>query len=290
MQITSRQDTLCTITNTVCAAFLPEQPLPRQNRLLAALPAADYERLAPHLGLVMMPLGWTVHESGDAQSEAYFPATSIVSHLYVTDQGSSTQIALVGNEGAVGLAVFMGGGSAPGRATVYGAGYAYRLTSSVLKAEFSRGGSLQQLLLRYTQALMTQVMQTAVCNRHHAVEQQLCRLLLVSLDRSSSNKLTLSHELAAAMLGVRREAITGAAGRLRAAGLIRYSRGRIGVLDRTKLEARVCECYAVVKREYDRLLPQAPRPSARNPSEVPSVSDRHGLPSGSRASDPVAQV
>jgi CRP-like cAMP-binding protein len=228
---------------------------PRQNHLLAALPETGYERLLPHLELVPLPLGWAVYEAGDAQGYVYFPATSIVSLLYVMEDGSSAEIAVVGNEGLVGIALFMGGESTPSRAVVQSAGFGYRLRASVLKTEFGRGGDLQHLLLRYTQALITQMAQTAVCNRHHSVEQQLCRWLLLSLDRLPANELTMTQELIANMLGVRREGVTEAAGKLQAKGLIHYSRGKIIVLDRPKLEARVCECYAVVKREYGRLLP-----------------------------------
>jgi len=228
---------------------------PRQNQLLAALPAADYARLLPHLELVPLPLGWAVYESGDAQGYVYFPTNSIVSLLYVMEDGSSAEIAVVGHEGVVGIALFMGGETTPSRAVVQSAGCGYRLRASVLKTEFGQAGELQHLLLRYTQALITQMAQTAVCNRHHALEQQLCRWLLLSLDRLASNELTMTQELIANMLGVRREGVTEAAGHLQAAGLIHYSRGKITVLDRPKLEAKVCECYAVVKREYGRLLP-----------------------------------
>jgi CRP-like cAMP-binding protein len=228
---------------------------PRQNELLAVLPPADFERVASHLELVPLPLGWAVYESGDTQGYLYFPTTSIISLLYVMADGSSAEIAVVGNEGVVGIALFMGGASTPSRAVVQSAGYGYRFRASSLKTEFGHGENLQHLLLRYTQALITQMAQTAVCNRHHSVEQQLCRWLLLSLDRLSSNELTMTQELIANMLGVRREGVTEAAGHLQAAGLIHYSRGKISVLDRPKLEARVCECYAVVKREYDRLLP-----------------------------------
>ena len=232
-----------------------DRPLtPKQNHLLAALPEADYERLLPQPDLVGLPLGWAVYESGSAQGYEYFPTNSIVSLLYVMEDGSPAEIAVVGNEGVVGISLFMGGESTPSRAVVQSAGYAYRLTGSLLKGEFERGGPLQHLLLRYTQALITQMAQTAVCNRHHAVEQQLCRWLLLSLDRLPSNEITMTQELIANMLGVRREGVTEAAGHLQAAGLIHYSRGKISVLDRLKLEAQVCECYAVVKREYDRLL------------------------------------
>jgi len=228
---------------------------PKQNHLLAALPADDYTRLAPDLELTPMPLGWAVYESGGHLSYVYFPTTSIVSLLYVMESGASAEIAITGNEGLVGISLFMGGESTPSRAVVQSAGNGYRLRASVLKREFALGGNLQHLALRYTQALITQMAQTAVCNRHHTIEQQLSRWLLLSLDRLPSNELTMTQELIANMLGVRREGVTEAAGRLQADGLIHYSRGKITVLDRPKLEARVCECYAVVKKEYDRLLP-----------------------------------
>ena len=229
-------------------------PSPKQNHLLAALPAADYERLLPHLDLVTMPLGWVVYESGSEEKYEYFPTTSIVSLLHVLQDGSSAEIAVVGNEGVVGIALFMGGDTMPSRAVVQGTGVGYRLRSGVLKKEFERGGDLQHLLLRYTQALITQMAQTAVCNQLHSLDQHLCRWLLVSLDRLPSNELTMTQDLIANMLGVRREGVTVAASHLQSAGLIHYSRGKITVLDRPKLEKRVCECYAVVKREYDRLL------------------------------------
>jgi CRP-like cAMP-binding protein len=230
---------------------------PKQNHLLAALPAADYERLLPDLEQVALGLGWALCESGSQQEYVYFPTTSIVSLLNVMNDSSSAEIAVVGNDGVVGIALFMGGESTPSRAVVQSAGYAYRLKGSLLKGEFERGGRLQYLLLRYTQALITQMAQTAVCNRHHAVEQQLCRWLLLSLDRLPSNELIMTQTLIANMLGVRREGVTEAAGKLQAAGLIHYRRGHITVLDRPKLEARVCECYAVVKQESDRLLSAA---------------------------------
>ncbi len=201
-----------------------------------------------------MPLGWAVYESGTEQGYVYFPTTGIVSLLYVMEDGSSAEIAIVGQEGVVGIALFMGGETTPSRAVVQSAGFGYRVRGKLLKSEFKRSVPLQHLLLRYTQALITQMAQTAVCNRHHALEQQLCRWLLLSLDRLPSNELTMTQELIANMLGVRREGVTEAAGHLQAAGLIHYSRGKITVLDRAKLEARVCECYAVVKRESDRLL------------------------------------
>ena len=229
----------------------------RQNHLLAALPDLDYDRLVGDLELIPMPLGDVLYESGSQQGYVYFPTSCIVSLLYVMQNGSSAEIAIVGNEGVVGIALFMGGESTPSRAVVQSAGRGYRLRARALESEFGKGEDLQHLLLRYTQALITQMAQTAVCNRHHAVEQQLCRWLLLSLDRLSSNELTMTQELIANMLGVRREGVTEAAGHLQAAGLIHYSRGRITVLDRPKLETRVCECYAVVKREYDRLLPHS---------------------------------
>ena len=229
---------------------------PTQNYLLAALPAADYQRLLPDLELAPLPLGMAVYESGGELNYVYFPTDSIVSLLYVMKDGASAEIAVVGHEGLVGIALFMGGESTPSRAVVQSAGHAYRLSSKILKREFEQGGPLQHLLLRYTQALITQMAQTAVCNRHHSVEQQLCRWLLLSLDRLRSDELSMTQELIANMLGVRREGVTEAAGKLQTAGLIQYNRGRIKVLDRPKLEERVCECYAVVKRESDRLLPQ----------------------------------
>src|ERR1700693_4347962 len=228
---------------------------PKQNYLLAALPAGDYARLLPDLELIAMPLGWAVYESGGQLGYLYFPTTSIVSLLYVMQSGASAEIAITGNEGLVGISLFMGGESTPSRAVVQSAGDGYRLKASVLKTEFALGGNLQHLALRYTQALITQMAQTAVCNRHHALDQQLCRWLLLSLDRLAGIELLMTQELIANMLGVRREGVTEAAGKLQAGGLIRYSRGRISVLDRTGLEKRTCECYAVVKKEYDRLLP-----------------------------------
>ena len=228
---------------------------PRQNHLLAALPAGDFEHLLPDLELVPMPLGWAVYESGSHLNYLYFPTTSIVSLLYVMESGASAEIAITGNEGLVGISLFMGGESTPSRAVVQSAGSAYRLKANVLKKEFALGGRLHYLALRYTQALITQMAQTAVCNRHHALEQQLCRWLLMSLDRLPGNELMMTQELIANMLGVRREGVTEAAGKLQADGLIHYSRGHITVLDRPKLERRVCECYAVVKKEYERLLP-----------------------------------
>ncbi len=229
---------------------------PQQNRLLKALLAAARERLYPRLEFVPMPLGKVLYESGDMLRHVYFPTDSIVSLLYVMEDGSSAEIAVVGNEGLIGVALFMGGESTPSRAIVQSAGHAYRLAAQQLKDEFHRNGEMQILLLRYTQSLITQMAQTAVCNRHHSVDQQLCRWLLLSLDRLSSNELTMTQELIANMLGVRREGVTDAAGKLQKLGVIQYHRGRITVQDRPKLEEMCCECYAVVKKETDRLLPQ----------------------------------
>lgn len=228
---------------------------PKQNHLLAGLPAADFERLRPSLKLVPLSLGDVLYESGTRQRRVYFPTTSIVSLLYVMADGASAEIAVVGNEGMIGVSLFMGGETTPSRAVVQNAGYAYQLSGRLLKEEFTRAGVMQYLLLRYTQSLLTQMAQTAVCNRHHSLDQQLCRWLLLSLDRLQSNELITTQELIANMLGVRREGVTEAAGKLQAAGMIRYSRGHITVLDRAKLEARTCECYGVVKKECDRLLP-----------------------------------
>jgi CRP-like cAMP-binding protein len=231
---------------------------PDRNHLLSALPAADFRRIQPHLKLVPMPLGDVLYESGIMLRHVYFPTDSIVSLLYVMADGASAEIAVVGNEGVIGVSLFMGGETTPSRAVVQSAGNAYRLSGAVLKEEFTRAGAMQHLLLRYTQALITQMAQTAVCNRHHSLDQQLCRWLLLSLDRLNTNHLVMTQELIANMLGVRREGVTEAAGRLQAVGLISYSRGHISVLDRAGLEARTCECYAVVKKECDRLLPDAP--------------------------------
>ena len=228
---------------------------PRQNHLLAALPAEDYTRLAPDLELIPMPLGWAIYESGGHLGYMYFPTTSIVSLLYVMENGASAEIAITGNEGLVGISLFMGGESTPSRAVVQSAGNGYRLKASVLRREFALGGNLQHLALRYTQALITQMAQTAVCNRHHSIDQQLCRWLLLSIDRLAGDELAMTQELIANMLGVRREGVTEAARKLQKEGLIHYTRGHIKVLDRVRLEKRVCECYAVVRKEYDRLLP-----------------------------------
>jgi len=227
---------------------------PSQNHLLAALPAAEFDLLAEYIELVHLPLGEMLYEPGSQLKHAYFPTTAIVSLHYVMESGASSESAGVGNEGVVGVSLFMGGNTTSSSAMVQTAGYAYRLESHKLLQAFNRAGLLQRLLLRYTQALMTQMSQTAVCNRHHSVEQQLCRWLLLTLDRLPSNELVMTQELIANMLGVRREGITEAAGKLQHAGVISYRRGHIAVLDRAGLETRVCECYAVVKAELNRLL------------------------------------
>ena len=242
----------------------PNVPPPTANRLLAALPEAEYQRLAPHLEPFALPLGLALYESGTQLTHAYFQTDGIVSLLYVTENGSSAEIAVTGREGVVGISLFMGGGHTSSRAVVQCAGHAYRLHADYMTQEFERGGYLQNLLLRFTQALITQMAQTAVCNRHHSVDQQLCRWLLLSLDRLPDNEINMTQELIANMLGVRREGVTAAAGHLRRAGLVSYRRGLITVLDRPALEKRVCECYAVVKRETDRLMtrqmPSQPKP------------------------------
>jgi len=227
----------------------------RQNHLLASLPNQEWDRWSPLLERIEMPLGSVVYESGVTLPYVYFPTTSIVSLLYVMTNGASAEIAVVGNEGIVGISLFMGGESTPSRAVVQSAGSGCRLDAEVMKAEFARGGPVLHLMLRYTQALITQMAQTAACNRHHSLDQQLCRWLLLSLDRLGGDELVMTQELIANMLGVRREGVTEGALKLQKAGLIRYSRGHITVLDRAGLEERACECYAVVKREYDRLLP-----------------------------------
>jgi CRP-like cAMP-binding protein len=227
---------------------------PNQNHILAALPTAEFEPLVAHLELVQMRLGEILYEPGGQLEHAYFPTTAIVSLHYVTQSGASTETAGVGNEGVVGISLFMGGDTTPSSAVVQTAGHAYRLKRSLLKQEFNRGGLMHRMLLRYTQALIMQMNQTAACNRHHSVEQQLCRWLLLTLDRLPSNDLVMTQELVANVLGVRREGITEAAGKLQRVGLIRYRRGHIAVLERSGLEAGACECYAVVKKELGRLL------------------------------------
>ena len=243
---------------------------PLHNRILAALPEEARDALLPQMELIPMPLGWAVVEGGHKSSYVYFPTTSIVSLLYVTENGSSAEIAMTGNDGIVGIALFMGGDSTPTRAVVQSAGYGYRVRAEFVKREFNNGGELQNLLLRYIQALITQMAQTAVCNRHHSLDQQLCRWLLLSIDRLPGDELKMTQELIANMLGVRREGVTEAAGKLQEAGLIRYSRGHIKVLDRPALEARTCECYAVVRNEYERLLGGG---YARGPRAFPSRGD-----------------
>jgi CRP-like cAMP-binding protein len=228
---------------------------PKQNKLLSSLPAADYKRLAARLELVPLSTGDVVYENGEISKYAYFPADCIVSKLYVMENGDSTEIAMVGREGVVGIAVFMGGVALPSRAVVQSSGNAYRIRSEAIREEFRRGGAVQELLLRYTQALIVQMAQTAACYRHHSLEQQLCRWLLLCTDRLGSNELNMTQELIANMLGVRREGVTEAAGKLQAKGAIQYSRGRIKVLDRRQLEKCACECYHVVKTELNRLLP-----------------------------------
>ena len=248
---------------------MPAKPHPQQNHILEALPPAERERLFPHLKLVDLPLGTVLYESGDRLRHIYFPTDSIVSLLYVMRDGASAEIAVVGNEGAIGLALFMGGETTTNRAIVQSAGSAYRLVGRRLKHEFERHGEMLHVLLRYTQALITQMAQTAVCNRHHSVDQQLCRWLLLSLDRLSSDRLNMTQELIANMLGVRREGVTEAAGKLQKLGVITYSRGHIRVLDRPRLEQLSCECYSVVKKETDRLLPArlTPRSAELRPFE-----------------------
>ena len=228
---------------------------PNQNRLLAAMQDADFARLAPHLEQVPMRLGDVIYDSGDKLHHVYFPTTAIVSLHYLLENGGSSEIAGVGNEGVVGVSLFMGGDSTPSRAVVQTGGVGYRLKAHLLMEEFNRAGPVMRLLLRYTQALLTQMSQTAVCNRHHTVEQQLCRWLLLTLDRLPGRELTMTQELIANMLGVRREGVTEGALKLQRSGLISYTRGRITILDRPGLEKRTCECYAVVRKEYARLLP-----------------------------------
>ena len=235
---------------------MPSAHDPRQNHLLAVLPQGVSQRIFPQLELVPMPLGHVVYEPGIRMNYVYFPTTCIVSLLYVLMDGAPAEIAVVGNEGIVGISLFMGGETTTNRAIVQSAGFAYQLKGQELKDEFNRSGPMQHLLLRFTQALITQMAQTAVCNRHHSLDQQFCRWLLLSMDRLSSSSLVMTQELIANMLGVRREGVTEAAGKIQSAGLIEYSRGHITVLDREGLEKRACECYAVVKKESERLLPE----------------------------------
>jgi CRP-like cAMP-binding protein len=232
----------------------PPPHQPDQNHLLAALPATELERLKPHLELIHMPLGEVLCESGGRLPYVYFPTSTIISLHYILENGASSEIAGVGNEGMLGISLFMGGESTPSWATVQTAGHGYRMKAGFLMQEFNQGGPVLRLLLRYTQALITQISQTAVCNRHHTIEQQLCRWLLLTLDRLNSQDLVMTQELIASMLGVRREGITEAAGKLQQAGIIRYRRGHITVLDQIGLKTHVCECYEVVKKEFDRLF------------------------------------
>ncbi len=241
------------VLSTAAATLAPN---PLKNHILAALPAAEWQRWLPQLEWVNMPLGQVVYESGGTMEHVYFPTTAIVSLLYVMKNGASAEIAVVGDEGIVGISLFMGGESTPSRAVVQSAGQGYRLLAQSIKSEFNQAGPVMHVLLRYTQALITQMAQTAVCNRHHSLDQQLCRWLLLSLDRLQGNELVMTQELIANMLGVRREGVTESALKLQQAGLIKYARGHISVLNRKGLEARSCECYGVVKKEYDRLLPR----------------------------------
>jgi len=241
-------------------ATMPALDTPDQNHLLAALPAEIFARLSSHLELIKMPLGEVLYESGGQLHHVYFPTSAIVSLHYIMENGASAEMAGVGNEGVLGISLFMGGNTTPSRANVQTAGYGYRLQGQLMMDEFNRAGPMMRLMLRYTQALLTQMSQTAVCNRHHSMEQQLCRWLLLTLDRLPSNELTMTQELIACMLGVRREGITEAAGHLQQAGLISYRRGHITVLDRVGLEALTCECYEVVKKEFHRLLKDVRNP------------------------------
>ena len=251
---------------------MPQSPKSKINYLLSSLPADVYARLVPNLELVALPLGKVLYESGDTLRHVYFPVDCIVSLLYVMEDGASAEISVVGKEGIIGIALFMGGDSTPSRAIIQSGGYAYRLLAQKFKDEFNRHSEMLMLLLRYTQSLITQMAQTAVCNRHHSIDQQLCRWLLLSLDRLPTNRLTMTQELIANMLGVRREGVTEAAGKLQKLGVIEYSRGQITVLDRAQLEELSCECYAVVKKETDRLMPCPLTPAASlRPALLPRV-------------------
>ena len=259
-QYSRRQNLETCIEPQAVMRAITTQPAPRQNHLLAALPLEEYERLKPYLELVSLRPGATVYDADEQEKYLYFLSAGIVCRFYVMKNGAMAEFAVTGNEGVTGIASFLGGKTTPNQAVVLGAGYAYRLRADLLKNELKHGGQLLHLLLRYTLALITQTGQSAACSRHHSLEQQLCRWILSCLDCLPSNQLTMTQELIANMLGVRRESVTEAAGKLQQAGLIHYSRGHITVLDRPRLEARVCECYAVVKHEYDRLLPQSPCP------------------------------
>jgi len=267
--------------------FKPPMPAPQspnQNHLLAALPTAEFERLAPHLEPVDLLLGDVLYESGGKLQHFYFPTTAILSLHYVMENGSSSEIAGVGNEGVLGISLFMGGNTTPSRAVVQTGGQGYRLKAALAMQEFNRAGLMQRLMLRYTQALITQMSQTAACNRHHSLVQQLCRWLLLTLDRMPGNELIMTQELVASMLGVRREGVTEAAGKLQQAGVISYRRGHITVLDRAGLESQVCECYQVVKKEFARLLPDvlqrqdipAPAQHVRREPDVRTTSSARG--------------
>lgn len=238
-------------------AMMLSRHTPNQNHLLAALPAEAFERISPHLELIAMPLGEVLYESGEQLQHVYFPTSAIISLHYILESGASSEIAGVGNEGVLGISLFMGGNTTPNRAAVYTGGHGYRLSTRLMIEEFNRAGSMMRLMLRYTQSLITQISQTAVCNRHHSVEQQMCRWLLLTLDRLPGNELTITQELIAGMLGVRREGITETAGNLQRSGLISYRRGHITVLNRPALESYACECYQVVKKEHHRLLNDA---------------------------------
>ena len=264
---------------------MPALQNPNQNHLLAALPTEVFERLAPNLEPVELRLGDVLYESGGQLQHVYFPTTAILSLHYVMEDGSSSEIAGVGNEGMLGISLFMGGNTTPSRAVVQTGGWGYRLKAPLMAQEFKRAGAMQLLLLRYTQALITQMSQTAACNRHHSLVQQLCRWLLLTLDRMPTNELIMTQELVASMLGVRREGVTEAAGKLQQAGVIRYRRGHITVVDRVKLESQVCECYQVVKKEFARLLPDALQrqdtvSTGRTPPREAEI--RSIYPSGSR--------
>ncbi len=262
---------------------------PSHNHLLCALPAAEFERLSPYLELVPMALGELLYEPGQQLQHAYFPTTAIVSMHYVMASGASAESAGVGNEGVVGIALFMGGETTPSYAVVQTAGHGYRLAGRLLKQEFTRGGLMQRLLLRYTQALLTEMTQTAACNRHHSIEQQLCRWLLLTLDRHPSGELIMTQELIASILGVRREGITEAAGRLQQAGFIRYRRGHIAVLDRSGLETRACECYAVVRKEVRRLLSDVQYREGISPLRSARGAQRPDSPNPPTDSRPLSQ-
>jgi CRP-like cAMP-binding protein len=254
-QLNLKPFNLNTLNKTPQMPELIKLPDPKQNNILAALDKVEYDRIFPDLELVEMPLGWTLAEAGDHVKFIHFPISGIVSLIYELEDGSSSEIAIVGNEGMIGISIYMGGESMPSSTEVQCAGYAYRLSRNILKREFALGGQLQKIALLYTQALIAQTSQTAVCNQHHSIDQQLCRWLLMSVDRLHENKVLITQELIAKLLGVRRESVTDVAGKLQKDGMIAYARGKITILNRPKLEKRVCECYVAVKDEYARLLP-----------------------------------